>query len=69
MQFKNYYSFNSISLGASHDSDNLNESNECSNWQNFLMSSNFHLYNRKNSWKFSECSVNQIKKFLTYSSE
>lgn len=48
-----------FSIGADHD-----ENTECSEWSNYLMASNFHSYNRNNSWIFSPCSIKSIKKFL-----
>ena len=48
-----------LSIGAEHD-----ENTECGEWNNYLMASNFHSYNRQNSWIFSPCSLKSIKAFL-----
>ena len=51
----------SSSLGAKHDGV---EENNCSSWDNYLMSPIFLPYNQNNSWVFSKCSKNMIKKYL-----
>lgn len=52
-----------LSLGAEHDGI---KGSKCDEWQNFIMAPKFISYNQHNSWRFSNCSIYQIKEFLKY---